>query len=391
MRPHAGFDPRYLAKLSNEQRCWIEKQEAKDKVGTGVKFVKDFVFKRGLHCYVVGNTGSGKTSKGYYLLDWLKHTETIIWISSGKTNEILPLLCMGKKVRIIIPKDADFSIEEYVEGEGWDLIRNNPPEIVRVGSAAQAWYAVKGPAYPDGHHREYDTINIFEFRRTISPRAGVQAKWMIELFETLATFTYNNERSEMFPCTIFIDESQWVLSGARVDTGHQQVKMVESVSKDVLEMRSIGCRFILFAQGYKNISPIIRENMTCTLLCRGSDIESNEHSGLSVHCHLKFGRRPVKYKVNMGKFVYDDMSAYPVDKPWLFPLFPRDQEDRDWIERCRVSYGHVYDGRETEQEIIDTECIPELGRYAAAAIRPDEPEPVLSKWDAAGACLPPTS
>lgn len=370
----AGFDPRYLEKLHPSQKAFAQ-------TATGVKFVKGFVFNKGSHCYIFGNTGGGKTSKGYALCEWLMHTETIIWVSSGKTNEILPLLRMGKKVRIIIPKDAEFNIEEYFEGD-WGPVRDNPPEIVRVGSAAQAWAAVKGPTRIKDGYRSYTTINIFEFRRTITPRDGVQAKWMVELFETLAAFTYNRERSEIFPCAIFIDESQWVLSGTRVDTGYTQVKMVEVISKDVLEMRSLGCRFVLFSQGFKNVSPIIRENMLNTILCRGADVDSSESPGLSHHCRFKFGLRPMKYQRNMGKFVYEDNSSYPVDMPWLWPLFPREEKDREWIERTQVIYGMPYNGKQTEQEIIETECMPDLGRYAAAAIPPDHKETILSKWDA---------
>ena len=269
----------------------------------------------------------------------------------------------------------------YCDGD-WGQIKENPPEIIRVGSAAQAWAAVKGPSWDENRHRVYDTINIFEFRRTITPRDGVQAKWMVELFETLAAFTYNRERSEIFPCTIYIDESQWVLSGTRVDTGYTQVKMVEVISKDVLEMRSLGCRFVLFSQGFKNVSPIIRENMLNTILCRGADVDSTENSGLSIHCRMKYGLRPVRYTQNMGKFVDENNNAYPVTMPWLFPLFPREEKDREWIGRTQVIYGMPYNGKQTEREIIETECMPDLGRYAAAAIPPDHKETILSKWDA---------
>ncbi|MCX6692273.1 MAG: hypothetical protein NTW33_09575 [Methanoregula sp.] len=91
----AGMNPLFVAKLNPNQRAWIKK-------AVGVKFVKEFLWRKGNHCFVFGTTGSGKTQKLYWLLNWLKHGETQIWFSTGKSDEILPLFFMGMKIRVIV-------------------------------------------------------------------------------------------------------------------------------------------------------------------------------------------------------------------------------------------------------------------------------------------------
>src|SRR5690606_6397651 len=100
----------------------------------GKKFWDEFICKHGNHVFIVGNTGSGKTQKGYWLVNWLMHTETIIWISTGKNKEILPLLCLGKPVRIICPKGCNVKISEYGPDRKWQVIEDHP-EVVTVSEA----------------------------------------------------------------------------------------------------------------------------------------------------------------------------------------------------------------------------------------------------------------
>ena len=90
--------------MSEEQKTFL-------KAAVGHRFYDEFLTQHGKHLFIFGTTGGGKTQKGYAMMDWLKHLENQIWFDTGKTNEILPLLCMDRKVRIIIPTGTDIRIE----------------------------------------------------------------------------------------------------------------------------------------------------------------------------------------------------------------------------------------------------------------------------------------
>jgi hypothetical protein len=367
------INPKYTEKLSYGQEALL-------KTSAGVKFVNEFVFKHGNHLFIVGNTGSGKTQKGFYIVDWLRHTENQIWISTAKSNEILPLFYMkdrnspyqNQKVRIIIPKGAELDIE--------NIELENPPEIVRVATASEAWDAAT-VSYADGHHKSFDRINIFEFRQTITERDGQRSQWMIELFESLAERTRAGTMANIFPCSIYLDEAQWLLAGSRITKDNTRIRNSSIVIENVLEMRSAGCRFVMFAQSYKNIPPAIRENLLNTMLCRGAFVDSEENASLSYHCRIK--PDPTRYRQNEGKFVYDDGTAIPTAKPWKFPLYPICAVDRHWIKGIKLKYGKKH-GEYTQQEEIETECLPELGRFSAMAIPPEKQGEIISRWNAEG-------
>jgi hypothetical protein len=139
-----GINPGYLDKLDAAQRQWAI-------TGPGKMFLDDFVWLKGNHCFVIGTTGSGKTNKGYWLVNWLKHTEMQVWLDSGKSNEIIPLLCQGLPVHIIVPKYTDVIIEEKVNGK-WERIKDHPV-VTHIPDAGDTWWALRKK-----------TINILCFR-----------------------------------------------------------------------------------------------------------------------------------------------------------------------------------------------------------------------------------
>lgn len=360
-----GINPKYLAKLSERQRKFIL-------TAVGLKFFDEFITRKGNHLYVMGNTGSGKTQKGYWLVDWLRHTEGVIWISTGKTDEILPLLFMGAKVRIIIPGDSEFCIDGPLD---------NPPEIIRVKTAGEAWHRVKSFEWDEQRHRKYNIINILEFRNTLSP--DIRAEWMAELFSSLAEWTRLGTMPPIFPCSIFIDESQWVLAGTRITRNHERTAAAETVTENALEIRSAGGRLILFAQSHKNITPAIRENMLCAILNRGAMVDTTENPAWAQACGGQEGvKRTMHFQQDEGRFVFDDGHYYP-KSPWKFPLFPLDEQDREKIRSLNVRYGRRYTGP-TQEEADQEELIPELGRFSAMAIPPEKETHEYSKFDAAG-------
>jgi len=200
-----GLNPAYLARMDDGQRETAL-------TGSGKFFLDNFVNIHGEHCYVVGPTGSGKTNKGISLVNWLRLTETVIWISSGKDSETLPLLFMGMPVRIITPKYHDVQIRLGKE-------KYEPhPEVIQVSDPGDAWWAVK---------KGY--INIFEFRNAFWDRA-ILMQWMTELFTTLATWTRLRMMPHIDPAVIFIDESKWVIAGTRITNDGVRVRASEVIT-----------------------------------------------------------------------------------------------------------------------------------------------------------------
>ena len=364
------INPKYLDKLDDAQKNWVV-------TGPGNMFLNEFIWLHGNHCFVIGTTGSGKTNKGYWLVNWLKHSEIQIWMDSGKSDEILPLLCQGMKVRLIVPKYADVIIEERINGK-WQKIQDHP-EVMYIDNAGGTWWNIK-TSWDKSRNKKYDTINILCFRNAFwSPSA--RAAWMVDLFQTLADWSRLRRMPAIFPFSLHFDETQWAISGKRISNDSDRTKSSEVITENVLEIRSVGGRIIAYAQGFLNLPPAMRDNLVCSILCRGADVSSDESKKLAPHCNpAPSCRRPANFKKNEGKFVTEDGKAWPFDRPWSFPLFPKSEDDRRWIKRCRVRYVGFNDQRPAEAE-TEEECFPELGRFSVLAIKPEVQEVAESRWN----------
>lgn len=365
-----GLKPTYLEKLDPPQQKFAIS-------GPGKMFLDDFVFLKGNHCFVIGTTGSGKTNKGYWLVNWLKHTENQIWMDSGKSDEILPLLCQNMKVRIICPKYTDVIIEERIHGI-WQKIENHP-EVIKVPSPSDTWDAIK-TSWDHNGNKKYDTINILCFRNAFWTIAA-RAEWMTGLFQTLADRSRLRTMPKIFPFTLHFDETQWAISGKAVSTDADRAKSSEVITENVLEIRSAGGRIVAYSQGFKNLPPAMRANLVCAILCRGADISSDESKVFSPHCNPPpWVKRPANFRKKEGKFITEDGRASPTNIPWPFPLFPKSEDDRRWIERCRIRYVGFNDQPPEESEVTE-ECLPELGRFSVLAIQPEIQEVAESRWN----------
>lgn len=354
----AGIDLRYLAKLDEGQLSWYNRNKA-----TVIKFIKEFLWVKGRHLFIIGDTGAGKTQKGYWLVNWIirgshRYLETVVWISTGKSGEILPLLFLGVPVRIICPKGSPIAILERVAGK-WQPFEN--VEIVEVSDAGSAWWACK---------RGY--INIMEFRNTISPK--VRLEWMRVLFETLSTWTLENKMPKILPLAIFGDEVRWFLAGTRITTDPERNKVSETVTENALGVRSEGVRLVIFGQGFKDIPPAMRDNLNCAIIGRNTFVSPDESPKIARAIQkMRSGKMPSAYRPDEGTFVHADGSTYPFNQPWPFPLFPKKQEDRERIKRMMVKYGKKF-GEDDQEEETAMECEPNLGRYQALAFKPEEEE-----------------
>lgn len=359
-----GINPDYLNKLDEGQRAFIL-------TAPGKFFADHFLFMPAEHGFVIGPTGSGKTNKDYNLVNWLKHTEVILWISASKDNDIAPLFYMGKPVNIIIPKYA--SIEVTIEGKPVENLT-----ITKVSEPSDVFYAIKN-----------DHINILEVRNAFYERDAL-LDWMILLFKTLAEWVRHKQMPTFHPdkgkggrktkITLFIDESQWLIAGSKVTNDPKRAKATEIISENALEIRTYGWRIVISSQGFTNVPPIIRENMACAFLCSNADIKEPEK--LRAACHPRDPRvTPAsKFHRSQYKFVNREGQSIPVLRPVTAPLFPKNPEDREKAARIRIKYGRTYHDQPPKEAEAETECIPELGRFSALAIPPEKHTAEFSRW-----------
>lgn len=359
-----GINPDYLNKLDEGQRNFIL-------TGPGKFFADSFVFMPAEHGFVIGPTGSGKTNKNYNLVNWLKHTEVILWISASKDNDITPLFYMGMPVNIIIPKYS--SIDISLEGKPLDNITYS-----QVNDPSDVFYAIKN-----------DHINILEVRNAFYDRNNL-FDWMISFFKILAEWTRHGQMPRFVPdkkrggkskITIFLDESQWLIAGSKVTNDPKRTKTTEIISENALEIRTYGWRLIISSQGFTNVPPIMRENMACAFLCTNADIKEPEK--LRKHCHPRDPRvTPTsKFHRSQWKFVDREGRSSPTDRPLNVPLFPKNPEDRENAARIRIRYGRTYHDQPPKEAETETECFPELGRFSAMAIPPEKQSaPEFSRW-----------
>ena len=374
-----GIPPGYLEKLDGVQRIFILR-------AWGRRFYWEFLTAYGKHLFIFGTTGSGKSNKGYWLVDWLKHLETQIWFDSGKQGEILPLLCMDRKIRVIVPTGCDLIIEERVNGK-WQKIQNHP-EVVRVSSPSDAISAIVEGSWSNSRNWLIsDTITIISFRNSFS-RKELAIEWVAGFFENLAERARNPHKGglpKITPASIHIDESQWAIAGRKVSGEGERTKASEVIAENTMEMRSARFRLVLYSQSYKGIPPSARENMLFNMMCHGVTAQSVEENGnLSRWCHNSTFYSlllPIRYNVDQARFVFEDGGCSPSLMPWKFRLYPKEKSDQKWIAGLRVRYEGRHDQRTGEEEIQE-ECFPELGRFSAMAIKPEVQEVAESHFNA---------
>jgi hypothetical protein len=353
-----GINPSYLDKLEESQCAFIL-------TGPGKFFADSFIFMPAEHGYVIGPTGSGKTNKMHNLVNWLKYTETILWISASKDQDILPLFFMGLPVNIIVPKYAGVSIT--LDRHEYDNVT-----YTEVGDPSDVFYAIKG-----------DHINILEVRNAFWSRDAL-LDWMIAFFKLLSEGCRRGTLPRIAPpswhgkgskVSVLIDESQWLIAGTKVTNDPKRVKATEEIAGGALEIRTYGWRLVISSQGFTNIVPIIRENMPCVFLCVNAQVQ--DIPSLHMHCSPPAitGWKPTsKYKRNEYKFVNRSGVASPNSRPLPVPLYPKKPEDRELVARMDIKYARTYHDQPPKEAEAGEECYPDLGRYAAAAIPPETQE-----------------
>ena len=335
-----NLNPAWLSTLAEKQRAFVLQSR-------GAHFCFKFLFKKWHHLFIVGSTLSGKTQKAYWVVRWIITTkETVIWLDSAKNREMVPLLAMGKPVRVIVPKGCGVEFTEWSDDDHKYVRMKNHPEVIEVPDAGSAWWAVKK-----------GMINIFCFRNAFDSPAKARS-WMRELFETLSIWTRKNRMPHIFPFALFGDEAHWFLAGEKLTSDPERNKLSELITELSLEDRAYKIRLVLMTQSYKGLPPASRENMICNLLCRGAKVSPDENDTLSP-----YNAYTSKYQPKEGVFVYEGGFTYPrnpmgIGYPWPFPFFP--------MPKIHVTYSGEFDTPTIEtlaEQEIEQEMIPDLNKY----------------------------
>lgn len=363
-----GINPKYLDRLEESQRKFIL-------TAPGKFFADNFIFMPAEHGYVVGPTGSGKTNKNYNIVNWLKYTETILWISASKDHDILPLLFMGLPVNIIVPKYAGVEITLDRKPYSENLVYS------QVDQPSDVFTAIKE-----------DHINILEARNAFWDRDNL-LDWMVGFFKALSEGCRrdtlpiirppNSRHGAGSKVAVIIDESQWLIAGTKVTNDPKRVKATEEIAGCALEVRTYGWRLVISSQGFTNIVPVIRENMPCVFLCNNAQVP--EIPALRYHCTPppQLGIRPTsKFKRNEWKFVNRNGRAIPDIRPLPTPLYPKKKEDRAKMARMGIKYAKTYHDQPTDKAEAETELIPDMGRFSHLMVQPEHAEQlVFSRFD----------
>jgi hypothetical protein len=364
-----GMNPAYLDRLEESQRKFIL-------TAPGKFFADNFIFMPAEHGYVIGPTGSGKTNKNYNIVNWLKYTETILWISASKDQDILPLFFMGLPVNIIVPKYAGVEItldrKPYIENLVYSQV-DQPSDILT---------AIKG-----------DHINILETRNAFWNRDNL-LDFMVGFFKALSDGcrrdsikyihppSYKGEKSKI---AVIIDESQWLIAGTKVTNDTKRVKATEEIAGCALEVRTYGWRLVISSQGFTNIVPIIRENMPCVFLCANAQVP--DVPSLRYHCTPppQLMITPTsRFKRNEYKFVSRQGRAIPDTRPLPTPLYPKKKSDLEKMARMGIKYAKTYHDQPTETAEAETELMHDVGRFSHLMIKPDAQEIAESRWNIPG-------
>lgn len=291
---------------------------------------------KGCHVGLLGNPGSGKTQKEYWLVSYLKNIETIVWIDSCKDEEIIPLFGMGKPVNVIIPHGMKIEIT------GVDVV----PTIREAFMPDLMWDMIEPGA-----------INIISIRPYFYSEKE-RSRFYAGLFKALSRKAYAKsfQKRGIDRMTVVVDEAQQILPSTAYTHDQQRLEAAQDVTSNILEVRAFGIRIVTGTQDYINIYPSARRNMPARILCHGANVKSDESRLLNRLC-----RYAESYTVAQGLFVFPDGDYVPRSCPWSFPYFPKPPG-------ASVDYIGRFD--QPEEKDDQSELMPDLGQFSSSAIPP---------------------
>jgi hypothetical protein len=246
------------------------------------KLFNEFIMVPGEHGLETGNTGSGKTTLMYWLLDGFLQArnklppeawETLVWFDRGKSSEVLQLVKMAP-VRLLIPESCDVDINFFEQED----IQHFDVEKRYFQDPGEVWNLL-----------DRDHINVLCLQRFIL-HPSLVAPTTAKLFEALilkalnydlkpSGYSYSQLKGKNPRIAIFIDELNNIApSRGQGFSGDQQAGAI--LQHNAEQLRSQNVRLVASSHGWRKLRPGIRSSFQFLISLRGANYPSNEQPKL---------------------------------------------------------------------------------------------------------------
>ena len=272
-------------------------------------FERQCLNKPGTHILDLGQTGTGKTKKGFRINKWLvERGETLAVLDCGKPGEILPYATFGLPFNLITPTGCDC----IIKGSPVPIHQNyaDTPEL--------SWHFVKK-----------DMINIFTFREFILDDL-TQGEYTSRFMRVLLDQVMRNKLTIPLPITIDIDEAADVIPAYGLIENKYQKEAASRFSKVLKKIRFKGIRVHAKDQAWGDLYPNARRQFPFLVLSRSPGTEAKADCGVVKRYSFE------SLAVNEAKIIFPQKNWYGT---WVFP-------DLDAPAGMTVEYeGEVYYAR----------------------------------------------
>jgi len=261
-------------------------------------FKKSFIYDRGVPLLGLGQTESGKTEKSYQIAKWLMESgETWIRMDCGKPHELLPLLMMGKKIKIISPPDCQV---EIMGGGDLDL-----PEIIYETTTCpeESWDYV-----------ERGVINVFSFRAFFLDGTAF-GSYVARVFNSLMNEVCTGDSPIPVPCFIDVDEFSEVAPSYGLIENRHQKEAASKIARVIKKLRGLRIRLCGYDQAWTDVYPNARRAFPWLMICRSPGTSGKDTSSLE-----RFSPLFESLRIEEALFVWPNRKW--IGK-WNFSLFPR--------------------------------------------------------------------
>jgi len=215
------------------------------------------------HLWVIGTTGSGKTTVLRWVADGFLECaprNTIVWFDSGKSSEILVLaagLSRPHPLNIILPETMDVDIQP-AEGYTFDIRKSF------VKEPGEVWKKLI--------RSRINIVMIEPFNRRADKFAPIIKQIFSELVDNAAEYVLP------VPIRVFYDEFNKVIPGKGCALNAEHSAVGADVEYSVEMLRSLGVGFVASTQGTTDCRKGIRDHFTYQIGKRGAEFNKGRIS-----------------------------------------------------------------------------------------------------------------
>jgi hypothetical protein len=252
-------------------------------------FEKQCLQKPGTHILSLGQTGTGKTIKGYRINKWLiDRGETLGVLDCGKPGEILPYASFGLPLNLITPVGCEVIIE------------NSPVQVHQTYSETPelSW-----------HFAKKGMINIFTFREFILDDL-TSGEYTSRFMRVLLDQVMRNKLTIPLPFTIDVDEAADVIPAYGLIENKYQKEAAARFSKVLKKIRYKGIRVHAKDQAWGDLYPNARRQFPFLILSRSPGTQAKTDIGVVKNYSFE------TLAVNEAKIIFPQKNWFGT---WVFP------------------------------------------------------------------------